>query len=96
MEIGIASAVALIWIALNIAATRHVLRDDISERAQKAAQLAVVWLIPLIGAILVLAVHRSAEPPSRKYYEPANMGHAPGADESPGRPASRIDLDPTD
>jgi hypothetical protein len=54
-------------VSLNIAATVAVMRDDYSERPQKLMQLALTWLIPMSGAILVLAVHRKAEPPSGIY-----------------------------
>jgi len=34
----------------------------------------MVWLIPIIGAVLVFAVHRPTEAPSRKYRETPDPG----------------------
>jgi hypothetical protein len=59
---------------LNVLATKAVIRDEGSERKQKIAQLLFVWLIPLIGAVIALAVHRPNETPSRKYREPLDPG----------------------
>jgi hypothetical protein len=74
MEIAVATILILIWLWLNAVATRTVVRDNLSERKQKVAQLILVWLIPYIGSLVVFAVHRPTEPPSRKYYEAANPG----------------------
>jgi len=54
-------------IAVGIAATLLVLRDTYSRPQQKVAQLLLVWLVPLIGAIVVFAVHRKLRAPSGKY-----------------------------
>jgi hypothetical protein len=48
-------------------ATRAVLKDDFSERGQRIAQLLMVWLLPLLGALVALAVHRAPEKPSGQY-----------------------------
>ena len=74
MELGLAFIAIALPLALNLWATRLVARDDLCERRQKIAQLALVWLIPLVGAAVVLAVHRRAEPPSRRYREPPDPG----------------------
>ena len=55
----------VLW--LNIKATKVVLRDDLSDRNQRLMQLALVWLLPVIGAVIALAVHRPVEKASRKY-----------------------------
>lgn len=60
--------------ATNWVATRLVFRDEVISRKQRIAQALVVWLIPIIGAVLVFAVHRRAEPPSRKYREAPDPG----------------------
>ena len=57
--------VTVLW--LNIKATKAVLRDDLSDRNQRLMQLALVWLLPVIGAVIVLAVNRPAEKASCKY-----------------------------
>ncbi len=67
-------AVLLILLVLNGLATRAVLRDDFSEAVQKRLQLAVVWLLPLLGALLVLAVHRKPDRSSGKYRDEADCG----------------------
>lgn len=51
----VASALLLALFTLNLFATRTVLKLDYT-REQKLLQLALVWLIPFIGACLVLAV----------------------------------------
>ena len=66
-------AVAIpLW--LNLRATHLVASDSLSERNQKFAQLLFVWLVPIIGAIIVLAIHRREEPPPRQYREPPDPG----------------------
>src|SRR5688572_692427 len=76
MEVALALALAAIAIPLwlNVKATRLVVRDVLSGRRQKVAQLLLVWLVPVVGAVVVLAVHRSPEPPSRQYREPVDPG----------------------
>jgi hypothetical protein len=61
-------------LALDVWATRLVLADDLSTRGQRAGQLALVWLLPLVGAVIVLGVHRRTEPPSRKYRAESDPG----------------------
>jgi hypothetical protein len=74
MELALALVAIAIPLWLNIKATRLVARDVLSERRQKVAQLLLVWLVPLVGAVVVLAVHRRAEPPSRQYRESRDPG----------------------
>ncbi len=74
MEATFAIAAILVLAAANLAATRLVLRDALSARGQKIGQLAMVWLLPVLGAIVVFAVHRRAEPPSRKYRDAPDPG----------------------
>ena len=74
MDIVLTLLVVALPLWLNVKATRLVLRDDLSERWQRIAQLLLVWLVPVIGAIIVQAVHRPAEPPARKYREPPDPG----------------------
>jgi hypothetical protein len=64
---------------LNLWATRLVVRDDLSEWWQKVAQLLLVWLLPVIGAILVLIVHRKEEKSPLGYREPPDPGDDYGA-----------------
>jgi len=74
MELAFALFAVAVPLCLNVLATRAVLRDAFAERLQKVAQVLLVWLVPLIGAIVVLAVHRRPEVPSRKYRESPDPG----------------------
>ncbi|MCM5680886.1 hypothetical protein M8A51_15275 [Schlegelella sp. S2-27] len=74
MEVALALAIVVIPLGLSVQATRLVVGDVLCERRQKLAQLLLVWLVPLIGAAIVLAVHRSAQAPSRRYREPVDPG----------------------
>ena len=62
-------ATVVLW--LNGRATFLILYDELSEPQQRKLQLMLVWLLPLLGAIVVLAVHRPKEKPSGKYPEEA-------------------------
>ena len=57
----------VIW--MDVKATMLVLRDTLSEPSQRLIQFLMVWLLPIIGAIIVFAVHRPAEKHSGKYGE---------------------------
>ncbi|HEY0061549.1 MAG TPA: hypothetical protein VGC21_05485 [Telluria sp.] len=63
----IVGLIVLTILALNARATWLVLRDDLSERVQQITQFCMVWLFPLFGALLVLAVHRKPQKPSGNY-----------------------------
>jgi hypothetical protein len=41
---------------LNIVATVCMMRSDVYTASQKMLQLALVWLVPLIGSVLTLSV----------------------------------------
>lgn len=84
-EIAVAVLIFAALLALDLLATRAILKDDLSERRQRVAQFVLVWLVPLIGALLVLAVHRRAEKPLGKYPEPRD-----GDPESPGISATLV------
>jgi hypothetical protein len=62
----------ILW--MEIKATLIVLRDSLSEPRQRVMQLALIWLLPLLGAIVVLAVHRPVEKHSGKYREKSDPG----------------------
>lgn len=74
MEIALTLALLAILIGLNVKATIAIWSDTFSEPRQKTLQLALVWLLPLIGAIVVLAVHRPPEKPTRQYNESPDAG----------------------
>ena len=52
---------------LDVLATIAVQRDDYAEPRQKILQTMVIWLVPILGALLLLGIHRKAEKPSRVY-----------------------------
>ncbi len=78
-SILIFSLVAIVlW--LNAKASLAILQDSLSSRKQRTVQLLIVWLVPLIGALTVLAVHRPTEKSSGKYSEespPPDDFHGP-------------------
>ena len=45
---------------LNIAATTVLLRAYFEVKARRYAQLILIWLIPLVGALLILYIHKEA------------------------------------
>ena len=79
MEIAVVIAIALVLLIANATATWKVTRDEFARRSQKIAQILAVWLLPVIGAILVFAIHRRSEPPSRQYRKPPDAGDDYGA-----------------
>ncbi len=67
------AALLVVIVALNLKATLLVVRDDLSGKKQRLIQTIMVWLLPIIGACIVLGVHRPEEKPSGKYpVEPDN------------------------
>ncbi len=63
MGISIAEALVATLLAatllLSILATRAILRDTGQPPAQSRAQIAFVWLVPLLGALLTLYLKRA-------------------------------------
>jgi hypothetical protein len=78
-------ALALVALAANVWATVLVMRDSLSEPSQRMAQLLMVLLLPIVGAVIVFAVHRSVEKPSGKYKEPPDPGDDFGFPRHAGR-----------
>ncbi len=74
MDMLLVSAALSIPIALNVWATRLVLRDPLITKHQRQSQLTLIWLLPLVGALLVLAVHRKEENPSRTHRSEPDPG----------------------
>ncbi len=54
----------LVTLVLQVIATRRVHRDISFEPDQRRAQLWLIWLVPVLGAALVLSVLHE-EPPVR-------------------------------
>jgi hypothetical protein len=61
MVITVASVLFCAVAVLNIWATFRIICDDLSSRLQKAAQIALVWLAPLLGALLAIHLLRQNE-----------------------------------
>lgn len=74
MDVALVFAVIVVPVVLNVWATWLVLKDGWSGGSRRAGQLLLVWLVPVVGSIVVLAVHRTAEPPSKKYRRPPDPG----------------------
>jgi hypothetical protein len=74
MEALFVIVVVSIPLVLNLWATRLVCAVESISKAQRRAQLALIWLLPFIGAILTLGVHRKDEPRSRKYRTESDPG----------------------
>ena len=74
MEVALIACAVCAVVALNLRASFAVARDAFSDRSQKFWQLVLVWLLPLVGAIITLGVHRRAEQPSRKYRQALDPG----------------------
>jgi hypothetical protein len=74
MEALFAIAAISIPLVLNLWATRLVCTAESMSKGQRRAQLALIWLLPFVGAILTLGVHRKDEPPSRKYRTESDRG----------------------
>lgn len=63
-------AIVAALVALNAVATSRVLRCPFSSTGQRAIQLALVWLLPVIGAVLAISMTRNdTEPGSGRYAE---------------------------
>jgi tellurite resistance protein TehA-like permease len=56
------SALALFVVLLDVTATIALVRSQDLSRLRKVAQLAVVWLVPIIGAHLVVRFLYESEP----------------------------------
>lgn len=62
---------AIAILALNIVATRHVLRDSQRLRYEKAAEIGLIWVLPVFGALVSACI--SLQGPSRvREYEDIN------------------------
>jgi hypothetical protein len=62
------------YVAVSLWATSVVIRDRYSERGQQVAQLVLVWFVPAIGALIVLAMHRKPEESSGQYRNGIDAG----------------------
>lgn len=92
MEIALAVGIIGVCVLMAVWASIKVLADEFSDRWQKGAQLALVWLVPVIGPLVVFGVHRSAEKASGRYCRYAD----PAWDQSAIGPAIRRTVEALD
>ena len=59
-------------LAANVIATMRILRSDFGSKAQKSAQLAIVWCVPVVGAAVLIFLTRSCLEPSTGLYPREN------------------------
>ena len=56
------AAISLV-VALQVAATLRMLADPLLDRGQRRGQLALIWLLPVAGALIVRAFYRAHDHP---------------------------------
>ena len=66
------SAVVLLLAAANVLVSSLVVRHALYSHSQKALQILLVWLVPVIGAIVVWQVLRAQKDQSRTSHPHAN------------------------
>ena len=93
MEYAVVAFLFAPLIAADWVATRLVLRDEVISRKQGIAQVLLVWLVPIIGAVLVFAVHRRPEAASRKYRQAPDPGDDVGLSGRATRSTHHADAD---
>ena len=77
------AAIAIAVLAGDLAATVVVLRSDFYSGPQRAWQLALVWLIPILGAACCLsfaAIHRRAIPKPSAAFPGSDTYNLPGGE----------------
>lgn len=63
LDAAIASLIAAV--AADVFATRRLVRCDLLSQGQRAAWIAVVWLVPIVGALAAVRVaSESVSPPA--------------------------------
>ena len=77
---NILAAIILIVILFNIYATIRVWSKNEFDKFQKTAQSIIVWLVPIIGALLILTFIKDDETPKG----PRNPNDGQGVDGMPG------------
>jgi hypothetical protein len=95
----------VVLIALNLWATVVVTRDGLSSVGQRAAQIAIVWAVPLVGALLVLHLKKQrGEKPLGRYPDERDQGEDDWptrrrprtGDDAAGGTGSAMDGDPSE
>ena len=62
----VASIALSVGLLLDLVATVMIARSDFESPLQKVAQLLLVWLVPCLGLIIVIAVQKSAHSHSNR------------------------------
>ena len=93
MEFALTAFLLLLIALANGWATRLVLRDELISMRQRTVQVLLIWLIPVIGAILVFAVYRRPEPPSLKYRDAPDPGDDYAYSGRSARSSHQVDAD---
>jgi hypothetical protein len=65
----LASASLTLLAILNVIASIYVFRSNFSSPMQKAAQLVMVWFVPFVGPILVMAILSNSRPARDPIYD---------------------------
>jgi hypothetical protein len=73
----ISAALCIGVIGLNLLATAAVLRDESLSDAKRMVQLVAIWVLPVVGAIVVLFLH-----PGNRVTGPLGKDHVPRASPS--------------
>ncbi len=71
------SAIILVLLAANLWVSVLVFRDEFPSGAQRFGQLAIVWFLPFIGALLVFTTQRKTQERGTGQYPEEH----PGADD---------------
>ena len=72
---------AVVVLLVDVVASIRVARSSSLSPGQRIAWLLLVWLAPLLGAILAIAMSKEIDTPAPvagKFGEPPNPGYEPG------------------
>lgn len=80
--------VLIVLVGLNIVATVKILRSDLLGPQQRALQILLVWLIPIVGATVCLMVNASHAPERDRTRDPNFHPIEAGWDVVPRQPGA--------
>lgn len=83
----------VVLVGLNIFATVRIFPSDLLAPQQRALQILVVWLIPVVGAIVCLVVSASHAPDRDKTRDPRFNPIEAEWDVVPRQPGSGTEID---
>ncbi len=94
MIVEVVVTVMFLICVLNGWVTRRALQDSLSSASQRIAQIALIWLVPAVGALIVLNLQRrNGENGPGRYREPPDLGDDLGHARHVGRSSSQSDDD---